>query len=610
VVRTAGTFATLPRLVAALVRVSPGKVAIAVTAMLGLSFLEGLGVLLLVPLLALVGVDHPAGSTTSVVRMFDRAFRALGVSPTLALVLLVYVGVVALRTALLRGQAALMQEVLEEFTAGLRLRVYRAIAAARWSFLVSRRASDHVHVMMAEVPTAGAAAQHLVDLTVTGVIATAYLAVALYLVEGALAAPVLLSGALLAWMVRRRIDDARTIGRRVSTTRSRLGAAMIEHLGSMKTAKAYGIVRRHATLFTRLSDELRAAGLEASASAAGLEVRLTLGLTVLLAIIVYVSRGVLSVPTGQLLVLVFVFARLMPRFANVYRQVHRLAAALPAFDAVIDLARRCAEAAEPAEASASPVDLRDGIRLENVTFDYGEDSEAPALQDIDLKIPAGSTTAIVGPSGAGKTTLADLLIGLLPPARGQVLVDGEPLGPANLAAWRDLIGYVPQDMFLFNDTVRANLVWARPQASDPEIWRALELAAADALVRTLPGGLETIIGDDAVRLSGGERQRLALAQALLREPHVLVLDEAASALDSENELRIRRAITSLPRRMTVVIITHRLSTVRDADVIHVIDRGRLIESGSWHELYRRTPSRFRDLCLAQGIRDDGARSGC
>ena len=606
--RTTRTFATLPRLIAALVRVSPGKVATAVIAMLGLSLLEGLGLLLLVPLLALVGVDHHAGSTASVVRMFDGAFRALGVSPTLALVLLLYVGVVALRTALLRGQAALIHGVLEEFTAGLRLRVYRAIAGARWSFLIGRRASDHLHVMMAEVPSAGSAAQHLVDLTVTGVIATAYLAVALYLVEGALAAPVVLSGALLAWMIRRRIDDARTIGRRLSATRSSLRAAMIEHLASMKTAKAYGVVKRHAEVFTRLSDELRAAGLDASVSAADLEVRLTLGLTALLAILVYVLRGVLAVPTGQLLVLVFIFARVMPRFANAYRQVHRLAGALPAFDAVIDLERRCAEAAEPAEAAASPVELRDGIRLENVTFDYGEGSEAPALRDVDLKIPAGSTTAIVGPSGAGKTTLADLLIGLLSPTRGQVLVDGEPLGPANLAAWRDLIGYVPQAMFLFNDTVRANLVWARPQASDGEVWRALELAAADALVRKLPDGLGAVVGDDAVRLSGGERQRLVLAQALLREPHFLVLDEATSSLDSENELRIRQAITSLHRRMTIVIITHRLSTVRDADVIHVIDRGRLVESGAWHELYGRASSRFRDLCLAQGIRDDGGAS--
>jgi ATP-binding cassette subfamily C protein len=154
---------------------------------------------------------------------------------------------------------------------------------------------------------------------------------------------------------------------------------------------------------------------------------------------------------------------------------------------------------------------------------------------------------------------------------------------------------------LFNDTIRANLLWACPGANEEEIDRALRLAAAEDFVRNLPEGMETILGDRGVRLSGGERQRLALARALLREPSLLILDEATSALDSENERRIQKAIEGLHGRMTILIITHRLSAIRGADIIHVLERGRLIESGSWEALMGNGNGRLSALAGAQGI---------
>jgi ATP-binding cassette subfamily C protein len=181
------------------------------------------------------------------------------------------------------------------------------------------------------------------------------------------------------------------------------------------------------------------------------------------------------------------------------------------------------------------------------------------------------------------------------------VVDGKPLSPERLKSWREQIGYVTQDTFLFNDSVRANLLWARPEASEEEIWRTLKLAAAAGFVSELPDGLETILGDRGVRLSGGERQRLALARALLREPSLLILDEATSALDSENERRIQKAIEGLHGRMTILIITHRLSTIRGADIIHMLERGRLVESGSWKVLMSNEDGRFRALAMVQGI---------
>jgi ATP-binding cassette subfamily C protein len=224
----------------------------------------------------------------------------------------------------------------------------------------------------------------------------------------------------------------------------------------------------------------------------------------------------------------------------------------------------------------------------------------PALRDATLTIRAGATTAVVGPSGAGKSTLADIVLGLLFARAGHVEVDGVELTPARARAWRERVGYVAQETYLFNDTVRANLRWAYPEATDEEIQAALALAAADRFVAALPDGLDTVVGERGGRLSCGERQRLTLARALLRRPELLMLDEATSSVDAENELEIQRAVESLRGRMTMLVITHRLATTRAADVIYVMDRGRIVESGSFESLVRRG-GRFAALCHAQGL---------
>jgi ATP-binding cassette subfamily C protein len=185
-------------------------------------------------------------------------------------------------------------------------------------------------------------------------------------------------------------------------------------------------------------------------------------------------------------------------------------------------------------------------------------------------------------------------------------VDDEMLSTDRLASWRRQISYVAQSTFLFHDTIRANLDWAKPGASEEELIQALHLSEAYDFVSGLPHGLDTIVGERGVLVSGGERQRLSLARAILRRPRMLVLDEATSSLDSENELRIQQAIESLHQQMTIVVITHRLSTIRQADVIYVVDQGQVVESGSWADLMARPAGRFRDLCRAQGIDDPQA----
>jgi subfamily B ATP-binding cassette protein MsbA len=230
---------------------------------------------------------------------------------------------------------------------------------------------------------------------------------------------------------------------------------------------------------------------------------------------------------------------------------------------------------------ARPPEL--GVRFEAVSFEYEPDR--PVLRDVSFEIEAGEVLAIVGPSGAGKTTLVDLLPRFIDPTSGYIAIDGTDIRDFTLASLRELFGVVSQETVIFHDTVRANIAYGRPDRwSDDEILSAAVAAHAADFVSELPDGLDTVLGDRGVRLSGGQRQRIGLARAILRDPPILILDEATSALDSESEQLIQRALDRLLRDRTVFVIAHRLSTVRGADRILVLDDGAVVGSGSHQEL--------------------------
>lgn len=578
---------------------SPRKAILSIALTIALSFTEGVSLVLLMPLLGFVGIEEPT-SMPRVTGWLESAFALVGAEPSLANGLIVFVAVAAFRSLLVRFQSAVSVGLREDIVTGLRVRMYRAIAHAEWKFIVTRRQSEFVRVLGSEIARFGTAASQLIDLSIGIAVSVVYLALAFHF-SPAMAFIVLTCAALLAAVVRTSLRKAGKVGARLASAKSDLHVAITEHVGSLKTAKSYGVTDIQDDTFLRLANGVRNASLELAAGQTALQQKLELGSTILLAIIVFASYGLIAVSAAQLLVLLFIFARLMPRLVAIYRQVQNLAGVLPMLQGVSQLERECLEAAEPVLSGQTDVAFNRCIRFEGVSFTYLRRTDIPALKQVDLKIEAGLTTAIVGPSGAGKSTLADLLIGLISPTQGRILVDDNVLGTNRLESWRRHISYVPQETFLFHDTVRANLMWARPDAREEELEQALKMSAAYDFVMDLPQGLDTVVGERGVLISGGERQRLSLARAILRKPSMLVLDEATSSLDSENEMRIQKAIESLHQQMTIVIITHRLSTIRHADVIHVLENGRVVESGSWSELMELHSGRFRALCSAQGI---------
>lgn len=223
--------------------------------------------------------------------------------------------------------------------------------------------------------------------------------------------------------------------------------------------------------------------------------------------------------------------------------------------------------------------LKDEIRFYKVTFSYNEDDRF-ALTDVDFSIPAGKTTAIVGQSGAGKSTIVNLLLRFYDPQEGKILVDGEPLENFTLKSSRRKIGVVSQDTFIFNDTVRYNIAFsAETEPPDEQIIRAARRAGAHEFIMDLPNGYETLLGDRGVILSGGQRQRISIARAILRDPEILILDEATSSLDTQTEKQIHQSISELSQNRTVIVIAHRLSTIKGADKIIVLKKGRIVEIG-------------------------------
>jgi ATP-binding cassette subfamily B protein/subfamily B ATP-binding cassette protein MsbA len=228
-------------------------------------------------------------------------------------------------------------------------------------------------------------------------------------------------------------------------------------------------------------------------------------------------------------------------------------------------------------------ELRQGIALRNVTLQYAPDLP-PALSGIDLDLPRGSTVALVGSSGAGKSSIADLLCGLYNTTQGEILIDNTPLDQIDLISWQQRLGVVSQDTFLFNASIADNISFGSAHASRDQILAAAQKAQAAAFISDLPDGFETLIGERGYRLSGGQRQRLSLARAILRDPELLILDEATSALDTQSERLVQQAIDQFERQHTVLVIAHRLSTIVKADMICVLDKGHIVERGNHQQL--------------------------
>lgn len=348
-------------------------------------------------------------------------------------------------------------------------------------------------------------------------------------------------------------------------------------------ARAARISQRHAAEMPRML-------LYASIPRTGLEV-LVFGGMIAWVLATLLGGGNLVAMMPRVGLIAIVAYRVMPSIQLIFMQLATMASSGQALEEVSELLREQPAMADAGEAQehtgpVEPMHWEGDIRFDKVSFTYAGANE-PALADISFTIGKGQHVAFVGPTGSGKSTLIDLILGLLHPTSGRILVDGEPLVPATMPAWRQAMGYVPQELFLLDDTIARNISFGAGEGEGARK-RILEVAgiaqAHQFVEQGQPHGFDTVVGERGVRLSGGQRQRLALARALFGRPNVLVLDEATSALDPITEQKVVGALANEHDRLTVITVTHRLNTVKDYDCIHYVEHGRIVASGDYASL--------------------------
>jgi len=321
-------------------------------------------------------------------------------------------------------------------------------------------------------------------------------------------------------------------------------------------------------------------------------------ISITILIIAFVLSKKFTIPISDTAVMLYALMRVVPLMGGITSQRHMIEEYIPSYQQCVDQIEKADGLRQPS-GSKKFKSFKSGIEIENLSFAYPDNE--PTLKEISLRVPKGEMIAIVGESGAGKSTLIDVIMGFNEPKKGIINLDGSPLQDYDIHTYRNKIGYVPQESVLFNMSIADNLSWAKDDTKNEEIVAACQQAYAEGFIESLPDKYDTLIGDRGVRLSGGQAQRVSLARAILRKPELLILDEATSALDTESEGMIQQAIDNLSGRTTIVIIAHRLSTIRKANYVYVLEKGCVIEEGSYGDLTRKTNSRLRKMMTLQKL---------
>lgn len=397
------------------------------------------------------------------------------------------------------------------------------------------------------------------------------------------------------------ISGIRPQHRAIRQSRQDLDAQTTETFGGMRVVRAFGRQRTESARFLRATQLMVRQELRAWWSMRAIETMWDLLIPVASAALLwYGGRQVLAgqLSLGDLMMFLVYVLMLLEPLAVLAESATALQTSLSGLDRVLDLL------SEPREMPNSPRAVKlaksvvqGDIQFENVSFHYPS-NEQPVLSDLTLSVPAGETLALVGPSGAGKTTLCNLAARFYDPTSGRILIDGRDLRDIDVESYRGLLGIVEQDVFLFDGTVAENIGYGSRDVTPAELRRVAEIAFADEFIQRLPQGYDTVIGERGVKLSGGQRQRLAIARALLANPKILILDEATSNLDSESEQLIQAGLSRLMEGRTCFVIAHRLSTIRHADRIVVLEGGRLREIGTHEELLN-LDGRYREMAERQ-----------
>ncbi len=555
------------RILLAFGRAYPARTLVMLVSLLLAGVAEGIGLSTLLPLMTVATGDQAHGQLS--VKVLE-IFAALGIEPTIVTMLLIIVAGMTLSSVLVMLGNHQVGYAVAHVATDLRIELIRALLGSRWEYYIRQPTGALANAVATESYRASKAYEYAANALSFLIQAIVYAIVALCVSWEATVVSLLL-GLLLLGTLLRLIKSSRRAGKNQTRLMRELLAYLTDTLSSVKPLKAMARHDIADSLLRHQAQELNEAMKREIISREALRAMQEPMLAVLAAGGMYVALVIWKLPLPSVMVLIFLIARILGQMHKAQQSYQRMAVQESAYWSLQKFIQMAVAYAEPPAGTRLPV-LQRAIRFEDVSFSYGD---RRILDHIDLDIPVGTFTSLTGPSGAGKTTILDLVCALLVPGSGRILIDGVPLEQLDRARWRRLIGYVPQETLLLHDTVLANVTLGDPQLTAGDAEKALRQAGAWDFVEKLSGRLQAVVGERGGKLSGGQRQRIVIARALAHNPLLLVLDEATSALDPESEAAICQTLKALTPALTVIAVSHRPALVDIADRVYRLNDGRL-----------------------------------
>jgi ATP-binding cassette subfamily C protein len=556
-------------LFARIIRVQPSVAATAVFTHVAAAFTGALAIALLLPLLSLLG-SAGGQATSKAVAYAASTLAAVGLNLSLVPVLGAIFIIGAAEIGLRAYHNVYLATLGETLRAEVRKLVFRRVMQASWHQLVGSRRGELIGAIVQESSNAAKAYLQALKLFGVLVVLAVYLSLAAWVswqFTFLAVAMAFVSMALFRPLYRR----SRAISTASVTNNAMLVEALEEHVGAVKLIRAMNAEETSYRRLAKLIDQSASYFQRVLSYPILMRLAFEPFALAMLLVAIWASMQVLGLGLAEIIVLIAVYSRVVPQLMEFQQALQFVVSSLPAYEHIGRILETLAEAPEP-RGGRQTAELRQSVELRHVSLSL---DGRRVLDNVTLRIDAGTIVALIGESGAGKTSLIDVITGMRAADAGDVLVDGVPMKELSLASLRDRLALVPQESIFFHDTIRQNLSIFAPKANDQDIWSALEQAAAAEFVRERPLGLDTVLGDDALRVSGGQRQRLALARALLRRPQLLILDEPTSALDPETESAVMQSLLRLRGRVTVLVVTHRQSFLASADRVYRLIDGRI-----------------------------------
>jgi ATP-binding cassette subfamily C protein len=553
----------------------PLESAFTVVALLFAGIAEGFGISVLFPLLSTTAVHSStgaagAGQVGSTLEHLVREFFAfVGTTPTTGMLLIIFVACITLKSALVLLADRQVGYTVAHIATDLRLSLLRALFVSRWEYFLRQPIGRLTNAIATESTRSANAFTSASRLASTGIEAMICAVLAL-LVSWKTSLVALFIGFFIVYLLKRFIKKAKRAGKRQTDLLQSLIAQMTDSLQSIKPLKAMARENAADTVLTSKTEKLNRALRKQAISKAALGAFQEPLLVTFLALLLYAALEHMSMSLVTVVAMVYLIRRILKNVQKIQQDYQEMTTYDSAYWSIQEKIADAGKEIEPALGNRLPA-LNTSIRLNHVGFAY---DQKMILKDISIELPAGESVTLTGPSGAGKTTVADLIIGLLRPQKGEVWIDDLPLAEVDIRSWRRMIGYVPQETLLLHDTVLINVTLGDKEIGEDRVKAALRSAGAWDFVSNLPHGIHTIVGERGSKVSGGQRQRIAIARALVHEPKLLILDEATSALDPESETAICETLRKLKRKLTILAISHQPALVKIADRAYRLEAGK------------------------------------